>query len=223
MKIRLIILAAAILLSIAASPCALASEPTPLPEPQILNGSFEEPVVAGELPFLTPSVPQHAEPLKEAGWAFGFSTGICRAQEGYAEGLSASDGRQVAFLQGDQQLSPNPYEPWNILGINITGLEPGQEYEVSWDQAGRATDLGTSALRVTVGPPASSGKPAIQLVDREPVTSKGAWEEVSRRFTATGEVMTLNFNHFIVESGNPDAGSESTLIDNVQIRKVANP
>lgn len=95
--------------------------------------------------------------------------------------------------------------------------------EVSWDQAGRATDLGTSALQVTVGPPAGSGQPAIQLVGGEPVASKGAWEEVSRRFTATGEVMTLNFNHFIVESGNPDEGSESTLIDNVKIRKVTSP
>ena len=91
------------------------------------------------------------------------------------------------------------------------------------DQTGRATYLGTSALQVTLGPPAGSGQLAIQLVGGERVASKGAWEEVSRRFTATGEVMTLNFNHFIVEPGNPDAGSESTLIDNVKIRKVANP
>jgi len=214
------VLAAAIPLSAAAIPFALAEPP---PEPQIVNGSFEEPVITSELLFLTPSVPQHAEPLKDAGWAFGNSTGICRALAGYAEGLSASDGGQVAFLQGDQKVSPNPNEPWNIFGIDITGLEPGQEYEVSWDQTGRATDLGTSALQVTVGAPAGSGQPAIQLVGGEPVASKGAWEEVSRRFTATSELMTLNFNHFIVEPGNPDAGSESTLIDNVKIRKVANP
>ena len=217
------VLAAAIPLGYAALPGTLTGQPAPPPEPQILNGSFEEPVITGELLFLTPSVPQHAEPLKDAGWSFGFSTGICRAQEGYAEGLSASDGRQVAFLQGDQQMSPHPNEPWNIFGIDITGLEPGQEYEVSWDQAGRDTDLGISALRVTVSLPASSGQPAILLVDREPVASKGAWEEVSRRFTATGAVMRLNFNHFIVEPGNLHEASESTLIDNVKIRKVANP
>ena len=214
------VLAAAILLSAAAIPFALAEPPK---RPQIVNGSFEEPAIQGEAAFLTPSVPQDVERLKDAGWAFGFSTGICRAQEGYAERLTASDGRQVAFLQGDQQMSPNPNEPWNIFGIDMTGLEPGQEYEVSWDQAGRATDIGASALRVTVGLPASSGQPAIPLVDREPVTLKGGWETVSRRFTATGAVMRLNFNHFIAEPGNPHEGSESTLIDNVKIKKVANP
>jgi hypothetical protein len=46
---------------------------------------------------------------------------------------------------------------------------------------------------------------------------------VSRRFTATGGVMRLNFNHFIVEPGNPHEGSESTLIDNVKIKKPPNP
>lgn len=211
------VLAAAIPLSTSAIPFALAEPPQ---EPQIVNGSFEEPVIEGEAAFLTPSVPQRVERLKDAGWAFGFSAGICRANEGYAERLAASDGRQVAFLQGDQQKSSNPNEPWNIFGINITGLQPGQEYEVSWDQAGRATDIGVSALRVSVGLPASSGQPAIQLVDREPVTSKGAWQRVSRRFTATGEVMVLNFNHFIVEPGNPHEWSESTLIDNVKIKKI---
>jgi hypothetical protein len=210
-------------LGYSALPGTLTGQLTPPPEPQILNGSFEEPVITGELLFLTPSVPQHAEPLKSAGWVFGSGTGICRELAGYAEGFNASDGCQVAFLQGDQRMSPNPDEPSNILGINIAGLEPGQEYEISWDQAGRATDLGISALRVTVSSPASRGQPAILLVDREPVTSKDAWEEVSRRFTATGEVMTLNFNHFIVEPENPDEGSESTLIDNVKIRKLANP
>jgi len=219
------VLAAAIPLSAAVIPRVLAGAPTPTQEPQIVNGSFEEPVIEGEASFLTPSVPQDVEleRLKDAGWAFGFSTGICRANEGYAERLTASDGRQVAFLQGDQQMSPNPNEPWNIFGIDMTGLEPGQEYEVSWDQAGRATDIGASALRVTVGLPASSGQPAIPLVDREPVTLKGGWETVSRRFTATGAVMRLNFNHFIAEPGNPHEGSESTLIDNVKIKKATKP
>jgi hypothetical protein len=61
------------------------------------------------------------------------------------------------------------------------------------------------------------------LVDREPVTLKGGWETVSRRFTATGAVMRLNFNHFIAEPGNPHEGSESTLIDNVKIKKATKP
>ena len=75
------VLAAAIPLSAAAIPFAPAQPP---PEPQIVNGSFEEPVITSELLFLTPSVPQHAEPLKDAGWAFGSGTGICRALTGYA-------------------------------------------------------------------------------------------------------------------------------------------
>jgi len=182
----------------------------------IPNPSFEEPAVPAREGFITPVSPAYAERIPVIQWAFGMPAGICVQGLGYAEQLQAPDGAQVAFIQGDPS-SEMDFPIKSIMGVDVTGLEPGKNYEISWQQTGRATDLGTCAISATL---MASNFPAIVLFGREPVETKGAWTRMSAEFLAPAATLRLNIQHAIIEPGNADPGSESTLFDDFQIKAL---
>jgi hypothetical protein len=182
----------------------------------IPNPSFEEPAVPVGESFITPVSPGYAERIPEIQWAFGMPGGICRQNVAYAEQLQAPDGAQVAFIQGDPS-SDMDFPIKSIMGVDITGLVPGKNYEISWQQTGRATDLGRCAIAATL---MASNFPTIVLFGREPVETKGAWQRMSAEFLAPTDTLRLNIQHTITEPGNMDPGSESTLFDDFQIEAL---
>ena len=183
----------------------------------IPNPSFEEPAVPAEEAFMTPVSPGYAELIPAIQWAFGMPAGICRQNLAYAEQLQAPDGAQVAFIQGDPSTDTGDFPVKSIMGVDVTGLEPGKRYEISWQQTGRATDLGRCAISATL---TASNFPSIVLFGREPVETKGAWTSKGAEFLAPADTLRLNIQHAIIEPGNPDPGSESTLFDDFQIKAV---
>jgi len=94
-------------------------------------------------------------------------------------------------------------------------LEPGEEYEVSWKQTGRTTDAGTTAISVIIG---DGQRPPLPVMTKEPLGTKGEWESKSVWFLATAPTMRFNIRHFILEAGNSNVGSETTLFDDFKIR-----
>jgi hypothetical protein len=182
----------------------------------IPNPSFEEAVVPVGEAFMTPVSPGYAELIPVIQWAFGMPGGICRQSVAYAEQLQAPDGAQVAFIQGDPS-SDMDFPIKSIMGVDITGLVPGKNYEISWQQTGRATDLGNCAIAATL---AASNFPTIVLFGREPVETKGAWQRMSAEFLAPTDTLRLNIQHTITEPGNMEPGSESTLFDDFQIKAL---
>ena len=182
----------------------------------IPNPSFEEPAVPVGESFITPVSPGYAERIPEIQWAFGMPGGICRQSVAYADELQAPDGAQVAFIQGDPS-SDMDFPIKSIMGVDITGLVPGKNYEISWQQTGRATDLGRCAIAATL---MASNFPTIVLFGREPVETKGAWQRMSAEFLAPTDTLRLNIQHTITEPGNADPGSESTLFDDFQIKAL---
>ena len=183
---------------------------------EIANPSFEQPEIKAPIVILTPGQPGYAEAEAAMGWGFGAGAGICPERTLYAEQVAAADGRQVAFIQGNiDDRDPEVDPPSCVMGIDVTGLETGGEYEISWQQAGRATDTGQTAVSVQIG---AGDVPPLALLTKEPVGTRGEWESKSVRFLATAPTMRLNITHHIVEAGSSTVGSESTLFDNFQIR-----
>lgn len=182
----------------------------------IPNPSFEEPALPADEAFLHPLSPGYAERIPALQWAFGMPAGICRAGVGYAEQLTAAEGTQVAYIQGDPS-SDADFPIKSIMGVDVTDLEPGKNYEISWQQTGRATDLGNCAITATL---MASNFPTIVLFAREHVETKGVWQRMSAEFLAPTDTLRLNIQHTIIESGNVDPGSESTLFDDFQIKAL---
>ena len=182
----------------------------------IANPSFEEPALHADQAFLHPLSPSYAERIPALQWAFGMPAGICRQALGYAEQLQAPDGVQVAYIQGDPS-SEADFPIKSIMGVDVTSLEPGKNYEISWQQTGRATDLGNCAITATL---MASNFPTIVLFAREPVDTKGAWTRMSAEFLAPTDTLRLNIQHTIIEPSNTEPGSESTLFDDFQIKAL---
>jgi hypothetical protein len=182
---------------------------------EIPNGSFEQPGIKPPIEILTPGQPGYAEAEAAMRWNFGAGAGICPERKLYAEQVAAADGHQVAFIQGNiDDRNPEVDPPSSIMGIDLTGLETGKEYEISWQQTGRATDTGKGAITVQIG---AEAMPPLVLMTKEPVGTRGEWESKSVWFLATAPAMRLNIAHHIVEAGNSTVGSESTLFDNFKI------
>ena len=182
----------------------------------IPNPSFEDAAVPAGAFFLDPQTPGYPEIVPELKWAFGMPCGICVQGTAYAEQILAVDGKQVAFLQGDPS-GPNGFPIKSIMGVDVTGLKPGHSYEISWSQTGRATDLGTCGVTVTLSAP---NFPTTELLSAEKVETKGKWQRIKREFLAPTDTLRLNIQHFIIESKNADLGSESTLFDDFKIKLV---
>ena len=131
----------------------------------IPNPSFEDAAVPAGASFLDPKTPGYSELIPELKWAFGMPCGICVQGTAYAEQILAVDGKQVAYLQGDPS-GPNDFPIKSIMGVDVTGLKPGKSYEISWSQTGRATDLGTCGVTVTL---AALNFPTMELLSAERV------------------------------------------------------
>jgi len=189
--------------------------------PTIHDAGFEEPRVKPPLHFLSPGSPGFAEARQQLKVTFGFHAGICVAGAGFAEGVQAAQGRQVAFIQGEtpEALIHQP-PPRNIFGMDVTGLVVGEEYEIAWLQTGCPSDRGAGAVSVMIGDGAS---PARILLDKEPVATKGEWQRRRVLFRASAKNMRLSIRHFIQEPGLPGAGTEVTLFDDFSIRSTRNP
>jgi len=183
---------------------------------EIGNPSFEDAAVPAGAAFLDPKTPGYSELIPELKWAFGMPCGICVQGTAYAEQILAVDGKQVAYLQGDPS-GPNDFPIKSIMGVDVTGLKPGKSYEISWSQTGRATDLGTCGVTVTL---AALNFPTMELLSAERVETKGKWQRIKREFIAPNDTLRLNIQHFIIESKNADLGSESTLFDDFKIKLV---
>jgi hypothetical protein len=184
--------------------------------PEIPNPSFELPELPPWPGFITPGAPGHGEAVPMLRWNFGYNSGVCMEGKHHAAGLYAAEGRQVAFIQGERDSNDKAAVPRNIFGGDVTGLQPGEEYEISWQQTGRASDIGTGAVRVVISKQVDPR--GVVLLDREPVTTKGEWESKSVWFTATEPNMRLGIIHFIHEAGNPPEDPEITLFDDFKIR-----
>ena len=66
--------------------------------------------------------------LEDSGWAWGAFTGICRQDAGFAKGLYAHEGSQMAFLRGDPRKSKIKRKgPQHMCVGYITGLKPGEK------------------------------------------------------------------------------------------------
>jgi hypothetical protein len=114
---------------------------------EIPNGSFEQPEIRPPVEVFTPGQPGYAEAAPKLSWDFGAQAGVCPQNVHFAERVSAADSRQVAFMQGNNaDNNPAVDPPSSIFGINVTGLEVGKEYEISRQQAERATDTGKGAI-----------------------------------------------------------------------------
>ena len=182
---------------------------------EIPNGSFEQPEIQPPVEVFTPGQPGYAEAEAAIQWGFGAGAGICPERALYAEQVAAADGQQVAFIQGSvDNRNPEVDPPSCIMGVDVTGLEAGKEYEISWQQAGRATDTGQTAVSVLIG---AAAVPPLPLMTKEPVGTRGEWESKSVWFLATVPTMRLNIMHHILEAGSSTVGSESTLFDNFKI------
>ncbi len=183
---------------------------------EIANPSFETPAMEAPLQVITPGSPGFAEAMPKLQWSFGVQAGICLEGVAYAEGVMAADGHQVAFMQGNfEARDPALHPPSRIFGLDLTGLKPGEEYELSWQQTGRLTDPGSTAVSVTVQAP---GETPLSLVAQEPVGAKGKWEKKSVWFVATVPAMRLNLVHHIFGADKAASGDESTLFDDFKIR-----
>lgn len=136
-------------------------------------------------------------------------------------GWRPAEGSQVAFIQGDPTLAAeeSPNVPQAIFGTDITGLEPGMEYELQWAQASRASDGGHGALSVVLSDPANPAGNYL-LVDWEPVQNKGEWEIQKHIFLASAPIMRLNFLHAAADPAVRGSGTETTLIDDFRLRKT---
>jgi hypothetical protein len=207
-------------LSVAAVLCGLSASVGSASAQEMKNPSFETPEIVGSdgKPFLmAPS-----EVLKASGWDWGYFTGICRQHEGFAKGLYAHEGSQMAFLRGDPRKSKIKRKgPQHMCAGYITGLKPGEDYELQWAEADSAGNVGESALSVVLRETDGSAK-AAYLQRGEPVTSKGEWAIKKQQFTATSPNMNVVFLHSVPGYGKSDAtGEEITFLDDLLVVPVA--
>lgn len=185
---------------------------------EIPNPSFEQPQIQPSPGFVTPGGRGHGEAAPMLEWSFGYSSGVCIEDNHHAAGLTAAEGRQVAFIQGQRNSTDDPSVPRSMFGGDVVGLKPGEEYEISWQQTGRATDTGTGSVSVRILNNDNTGVPPLVLINKEPVGTKGQWETKSAWFTATAPTMRLQVVHFVEEAGNSPDNPETTLFDNFKIR-----
>jgi hypothetical protein len=185
---------------------------------EIPNPSFEQPQLQPSLGYITPGARGHGEAAPMLEWSFGYSSGVCIEDKHHAAGLSAAEGRQVAFIQGQRSSADDASVPRNMFGGDVVGLKPGEEYEISWQQTGRATDTGTGSVTVRMLINDGTGVPPVVLLQKEPVGTKGQWETKSAWFTATAPTMRLQVVHFVEEAGNSPDDPETTLFDDFKIR-----
>ncbi len=200
--------------------CGLTALAGSLRAQEIKSPSFETPEIAGAKgkPFImAPSLE-----LEDSGWAWGYFTGICRQDAGFAKGLYAHEGSQMAFLRGDPRKSKIKHKgPQHMCVGYITGLKPGENYELQWAEAGRASDVEFGALTVVLRETEGSEE-AVYLQRKEPVTSKGEWAEKTLIFTATFPTMNVVFLHSVPDFGKSNAtGDEITFLDDFRITPVA--
>jgi hypothetical protein len=185
---------------------------------EMANPSLENPVIpSGGKPFImAPSLE-----LEDSGWTWGAFTGICRQDAGFAKGLYAHEGSQMAFLRGDPRKSKIKRKgPQHMCVGYITGLKPGENYELQWAEAGRASDVEFGALTVVLRETEGSEE-AVYLQRKEPVTSKGEWAEKTLTFTAASPNMNVVFLHSVPDFGKSNAtGDEITFLDDLRIVPV---
>ena len=185
---------------------------------QIPNAGFESPEVlqAGK-----PFVASPDEALREADWVFGLGTGISSQNTAYADGIDAAEGTQVGFLAGDARASTVPAgTPIQLCSVDITGLKADAEYDLSWAEASRATDVSHGALTVILTDPANPNV-RITLAENAAVKNKGEWKRQSHRFSATGPIMRVNILHSIPEWKAGATGGESTILDDFKIQPAS--
>jgi hypothetical protein len=202
-----------ILLFLTAATTALVARGQEIPNP-----GFEQPQIQPSPGFITPGSAEHAVAVPMLEWAFGHSSGVCLEGQHHAAGLSAAEGRQVAFIQGYQADQDGASGPWYIFGADVTGLQPGEEYEISWQQTGRANDTGSGAVLLSMTVPGEVEQPPLVVFHKEPVGTQGEWETKSTWFTATAPTMRLNVHHFLHEALNAPEDPETTLFDDFKIR-----
>lgn len=202
--------------------CGLTALAGSLRAQEIKNPSFETPeigTVKGKSFVMAPSVE-----LKDSGWAWGHFTGICLQDAGFAKRQYAHEGTQMGFLQGDVRKSKSLSKdgPLNMCTGYITGLKPGEDYEIQWAEAGRATDVEFGALSVVLRETGDGSPKPVYLQRAEPVTSRGEWEIKKLQFTATKAEMNVVFLHSVPNYKKGDAvGNEITFLDDLRVVPVA--
>jgi hypothetical protein len=197
--------------------CGLTALAGTLRAQEIKNPSFESPALATGKPLL--SAP--SEQLAASGWTFGFFSGICRQNVGFAKGLSAANGSQVAYLRGDPRKLKAPGKQAQRLIVGyISGLKADEDYEIQWAEASSTTDISHGALTVILRDKEDLSDSGY-LQQNEPVKNKGEWARKSLRFTASGPEMNLYIRHSVPQFGSSDAtGEETTLLDDFRITPV---
>lgn len=185
---------------------------------EISNASFEQPEIRPSPGFITPGDADHTAAVPLLEWAFGYNSGVCIEGKHHAAGLSAAEGRQVAFVQGYRADQDGASGPWCIFGVDVTGLQPGEEYEISWQQTGRANDTGNGAVLLSMTVPGEAEQTPLVVFQKETVGTKGEWETKSAWFTATAPTMRLNVHHFLDQALNAPEDPETTLFDDFKIR-----
>ncbi len=183
---------------------------------KIVNPGFEEP----SLEVLGKSVAQGRDTRSPDGWTFGQSTGICLGGLDQAEGLDAAEGTQVSFLKGAPTADGErrSLAPVGVIGINLTGLEIGNDYELEWVQAGSNADDSLGAVTTIIRDP---DDPSVRIAKMNRVEKKGKWQKCSMTFQATAPVMRLFVCHSLPGLVDGTAtGEESTLLDDFRIREA---
>lgn len=79
--------------------------------------------------------------------------------------------------------------------------------------------MANGELTVLIADPNNDSSQLI-LVNRQPVTNKGEWNVLKNSFVASSETVYLNFVHSISDIGSGSVGDETTLIDDITIRKL---
>ena len=136
-------------------------------------------------------------------WDFNPGSGVTRENVAFAADLAASDGEQLAFLQGTTEFA-------QTLG----GFEVGGRYRLEFEAAGRDTNDaagGTGLLQVLLGD--AAGGNAQELIGLTAIPAGDGFLTYAAEFDAVFATGRLRFLH---ETGVPGADL-STLIDNVRI------
>lgn len=183
---------------------------------EIVNSGFEEP----SLEILGKSIAIGRDTRSPEGWTFGQGTGICLGGVEHAEGLAAVEGAQVAFLKGapTRETQGGNLAPIGVIGISLTGLDHGVEYDLEWVQAGSVSDEELGAVTTIITDPDDT---SVRIAKMNRVETKGKWQKCTMRFQATAPVMRLFVCHSIPGLGNGTAtGEEVTVLDDFRLRQV---
>lgn len=160
-------------------------------------GGGSAPVAFGNAGFETPTLGHGAYSYNPSGgaWAFAGASGITANASGFTSGNPAApEGAQVAFLQGGN---------WSHLSQQVTGLQAGASYTVTFKAAQRGNhsqggqDFDLSVDGQTVGTYRPAGT---------------SYEQLSATFTAASGAQVLKF------VGRNTAGGDNTaFIDDVKV------